>query len=103
MSPDKLQTHFKFDKSHGLTNDQVSELYQKHGPNEIPQQEQESILEKILEQFRDPMVKLLSSAAMISFIISILSNEQNQDSLPPWIEPLVIFLILIANSIIGIY
>jgi hypothetical protein len=49
------------------------------------------------------MVKLLTSAAIISFIISILNKDKEENSLPAWIEPLVIFLILIANSIIGIY
>lgn len=50
------------------------------------------------------MVKLLLIAAIVSFIISKFSStiESNND-LPAWIEPLIIFLIILANSLIGIY
>ena len=51
------------------------------------------------------MVQLLTTAAIISFLISLLSHYQsnNDDDLPIWIEPAVIFIIIIANGVIGIY
>lgn len=50
------------------------------------------------------MVKLLLIAAVISFVISYFSHLSGHDSdLPIWIEPFVIFLILIANGLIGLY
>ena len=50
------------------------------------------------------MVKLLLIAAVVSFIISYFSSLHGHESdLPIWIEPFVIFLILIANGLIGLY
>lgn len=50
------------------------------------------------------MVKMLLCAAVISFVISFLSHiSGNEEELPIWMEPLVIFMILIANGIIGVY
>ena len=86
----------------GLTSAQVTELQSIHGLNKLPTEEKESIWAKIIEQFDDPMVKILLAAAVISFLISTFSPAE-EDALPSWLEPLVIFMILIANGFIGIY
>ena len=51
------------------------------------------------------MVKLLLTAAFISLFVSYFSSlhVDSKEELPIWIEPLVIFLILIANGLIGLY
>lgn len=50
------------------------------------------------------MVKILLMAAFISLAISYFSNlSGHKEELPIWIEPMVIFLILIANGLIGLY
>ena len=33
----------------------------------------------------------------------MLNNEGNENELPSWIEPLVIFTILVLNACVGIY
>lgn len=86
----------------GLTSVEAEKRLEQYGLNKLPEEEKESIWEKIAEQFDDPMVKILLTAAVISFLISLLSTGQ-EDDLPSWIEPLVIFLILIANGFIGVY
>lgn len=87
----------------GLGNSQLEQLREKYGFNELPVEEKESIWIKIMEQFDDPMVKILLTAAVISFLISAFSPQSQEEALPLWIEPLVILLILIANGFIGIY
>jgi len=40
---------------------------------------------------------------VISFIISMLNNDGGAHEIPAWVEPLVIFIILVANACVGIY
>jgi len=42
-------------------------------------------------------------AAVISFVVSQFENHEDAHSVPAWVEPLVIFTILIANACVGIY
>ena len=50
------------------------------------------------------MVILLLCAAVVSFLISLMSSwSGEEEELPIWIEPMVIFMILIANGVIGVY
>lgn len=92
------------DQEKGLLEEQASKRIERFGKNEFTEKEQESLFDKLIEQFDDPMVKLLLGAALISFVISYFSHLSGHDSeLPIWIEPFVIFLILIANGLIGLY
>ena len=92
----------KADIDTGLTSVEAELRLEQYGPNQLPEEEKESLWAKILEQFDDPMVKILLTAAVISFLISLFSPSQ-EDGLPSWLEPLVIFLILVANGFIVIY
>lgn len=54
------------------------------------------------------MVRILLAAAVISFITSylgilLISGEEDDSHLPPWIEPCVILTILVLNACVGIY
>jgi Ca2+-transporting ATPase len=102
LTKDEVLTHLNTNLSVGLINSRVEELQKIYGPNSLPPEEKESIWEKIMEQFDDPMVKILLLAAVISFLISFFSPAE-EDALPSWLEPLVIFMILIANGFVGIY
>ena len=103
LSLEDLTSSLETSLRDGLTGSRVEHLQKIHGPNRLPPEEKESIWEKIIEQFDDPMVKILLVAAVISFLISTFSPSDDEDVLPSWIEPLVIFMILIANGFIGIY
>jgi len=81
---------------------QVKERLEKYGKNELEKEEGDSLLAKIIEQFEDLLVRLLLLAACISYAVSFFTDEE-ADGVPGWVEPFVIFLILIANAIIGIY
>lgn len=74
-----------------------------YGHNELTKKEGESIWEKIKEQFEDILVRILLVSACISFVISMMSNEGGEHEVPAWVEPLVIFVILVANACVGIY
>lgn len=85
----------------GYSEKQYEELKKKYEKNELPEEEGESILEKIYEQFEDTLVRILLAAAVISFILAFTSDSN--EGVSAYIEPFVILLILIANATIGVW
>jgi P-type Ca2+ transporter type 2C len=100
MSAKELLTHFD-QTVMGYSDTQMQEVVNKYSPNELEEEEKESILEKILEQFKDPLVKILLGAAIISFVIAFTGDQS--EGLTAFVEPFVILLILIANATIGVW
>uniref|UniRef100_H2ZLD5 Calcium-transporting ATPase n=1 Tax=Ciona savignyi TaxID=51511 RepID=H2ZLD5_CIOSA len=85
--------YFNVSQTQGLSDEQVKRNRAKYGPNELPAEEGKSLWQMVVEQFEDLLVRILLLAAIISFVKSITA----------FVEPFVILLILIANSIIGIW
>eukprot|EP00357_Protocruzia_adherens_P000754 CAMPEP_0115023650 /NCGR_PEP_ID=MMETSP0216-20121206/32568_1 /TAXON_ID=223996 /ORGANISM="Protocruzia adherens, Strain Boccale" /LENGTH=1023 /DNA_ID=CAMNT_0002397157 /DNA_START=284 /DNA_END=3355 /DNA_ORIENTATION=- len=96
----KLLEYFNSSLEIGLTDNQVEKHRQRYGRNELPHPEEESLLEKIKEQFEDLLVRILLLAATISFVIALTGDEEG---IIPYVEPFVILLILIANAIVGVW
>lgn len=92
---------FGTDLEKGLTPEQVKRLSEKYGPNELPVEEGKSLLQLVLEQFDDLLVKILLLAAIISFVLAFF--EEGEDTITAFVEPFVILLILIANAIVGVW
>ena len=99
-STNQLFTHFK-QTLKGYSMAEAEKLLTTHGPNELKEEEGESIFEKIKEQFEDMLVRILLGAAIVSFILALTSGHD--EGLSAYIEPLVILLILIANASIGVW
>jgi magnesium-transporting ATPase (P-type) len=95
-------SHLNSNLERGLDHSQIPGLQKIHGPNELTEEEHESLWDKIKEQFEDIMVRLLLMAALISFVVNYFTHDE-EEHIPPWVEPSVIFVILIANGGIGIY
>eukprot|EP00127_Corallochytrium_limacisporum_P003416 Clim_evm44s149 gene=Clim_evmTU44s149 len=86
----------------GLTSKQVEDNQAKYGKNEIPEEDKKSILELIVEQFEDLLVRILLAAAVVSFGLAFY-EEDADDITAAFVEPMVILLILIANAVVGVY
>lgn len=103
MSADQVVAELKSNLDSGLSSDEVIMRQAMFGLNVLKERPKDTIWAQIIEQLTDPMVKLLLVAAVISFVISMMSGEKEADDLPSWLEPLVILLIIIFNSLVGIY
>ncbi|KAK4298153.1 hypothetical protein Pmani_029481 [Petrolisthes manimaculis] len=100
-SYEDVLTQFAVEPNVGLGETQVKNSQEKYGPNELPAEEGKSLLQLVLEQFDDLLVKILLMAAIISFILAWF--EEGDKTITAFVEPFVILLILIANAIVGVW
>ncbi|EUD64763.1 calcium-transporting ATPase [Plasmodium inui San Antonio 1] len=91
------------DATKGLTRSQLARRKEKYGLNELEVETKKGILELILNQFDDLLVKILLLAAFISFALTLLDMQSHEVSLCDFIEPLVIVMILILNAAVGVW
>jgi len=75
----------------GLTQQEALERVELYGRNQIEETEKKTIIDLFIQQFNDVLIWIL----LIAAIISILDGE--------WEETLLIVIILIINSIFGVY
>jgi len=97
LSPASLLTHFSLSSEQGLTPQQITKNRALHGPNSLPPGEKTSLLQQILEQFKDTLVIVLLAAAGVSFVLAVIEGEKEG-----FVEPAVILLILIINAAVGV-
>ncbi|KAG7167323.1 calcium-transporting ATPase sarcoplasmic/endoplasmic reticulum type-like isoform X2 [Homarus americanus] len=100
-SYEDVLTQFAVEPNVGLAEAQVKNSQEKYGPNELPTEEGKSLLQLVLEQFDDLLVKILLMAAIISFVLAWF--EEGEGTVTAFVEPFVILLILIANAIVGVW
>ncbi|CAL5388127.1 unnamed protein product [Camellia sinensis] len=101
----ECEKHYDVNRVSGLTSSEVEKRRQIHGYNELDKHDGPSIWTLILDQFNDTLVRILLAAAMVSFVLALCDGGQegSGDKLTPFVEPLVIFLILIVNAIVGVW
>jgi magnesium-transporting ATPase (P-type) len=85
------------DAERGLTEDEAGRRLVADGPNEISSAPPIPTWQRLLRQFRDPLVYLLLVAVGISVVVWALGREE---SLP--YDALVILVIVIVNAVIGL-
>lgn len=80
----------------GLTQIEAKKRLQKYGKNELESKNGISLLSRFLSQFSDFMIIVLICAAFISFGVSLLKGKAD------YIDPIIIFAIIILNAILGV-
>ncbi|EGD75576.1 ATPase [Salpingoeca rosetta] len=98
----ELLKELQVDEKKGLSDQQVKERLEKFGHNELPEEEGKSLLELVLEQFDDLLVKILLAAATISLGLAFF-EEDPDEQFTAFVEPFVIVVILILNAIVGVW
>jgi P-type Ca2+ transporter type 2C len=104
-TPEECEAEFKVTSSYGLQSDEVVERRRLYGSNELEKHSGPSIWQLVLEQFNDTLVRILLVAAVVSFFLAWYDGTKHGDeiSVTAFVEPLVIFLILIANAVVGVW
>ncbi|XP_042430339.1 calcium-transporting ATPase 1, endoplasmic reticulum-type-like [Zingiber officinale] len=87
----------------GLDSEQVSWRREIYGWNELEKHPGPSIWRLILDQFRDTLVRILLGAAVVSFFLAWFDGNLGEAGIASFVEPLVIFLILIVNAAVGVW
>ncbi|KAG6436876.1 hypothetical protein SASPL_101780 [Salvia splendens] len=100
----ECEEKFQVRKAHGLSGDDVEKRRQMYGLNELEKHDGPSIMRLILDQFNDTLVRILLVAAVVSFVLAWYDGDEGGEmEITAFVEPLVIFLILIVNAIVGVW
>ncbi|KAK1394585.1 calcium-transporting ATPase 1, endoplasmic reticulum-type-like [Heracleum sosnowskyi] len=88
----------------GLSSEEVEKRRQIYGSNELEKHDGKSMLSLILDQFNDTLVRILLVAAVVSFVLAWYDGDEGGEmEITAFVEPLVIFLILIVNAFVGVW
>ncbi|XP_042479489.1 calcium-transporting ATPase, endoplasmic reticulum-type [Macadamia integrifolia] len=88
----------------GLSSFEVEKRRQKYGWNELQKEKGKPLWQLVLEQFDDVLVKILLVAAFISFVLAYFQgHESGEKGFEAYVEPFVIVMILVLNSIVGVW
>ncbi|KAG6415445.1 hypothetical protein SASPL_122856 [Salvia splendens] len=100
----ECEEKFQVRKDYGLLSGDVEKRRQIYGLNELEKHDGPSIIRLILDQFNDTLVRILLVAAVVSFVLAWYDGDEGGEmEITAFVEPLVIFLILIVNAIVGVW
>ncbi|EPR64156.1 sarco/endoplasmic reticulum Ca2+-ATPase [Toxoplasma gondii GAB2-2007-GAL-DOM2] len=102
LDAEEVVRQLKADAKRGLSEADACERLELFGKNELEQEPGKSLLQLILEQFQDLLVRILLSAAVVSFILALFEGGA-EEGVTAFIEPLVILIILILNAAVGVW
>ena len=80
----------------GLTTAQAQERLAKYGPNKLKEAEKPTLLQRFIQQLKDPMLIILMVAAAVSAATGMLAGENE------WAEVIIILLVVLLNAILGV-
>ncbi|WP_407940483.1 cation-translocating P-type ATPase [Mycoplasmopsis ciconiae] len=100
--------NFEVDTNFGLSDQQVHSQRQKYGFNKLTSSKKINPFMAFVNQFKDFMIILLLIAAAISIAVAIYeqvtkSDSSTTDTIIRFVEPFIILLVVVLNSILGAY
>ncbi|URE44855.1 Cation transporting ATPase, C-terminus [Musa troglodytarum] len=100
----ECEAEFVVSAHDGLRSEEVVKRRETYGLNELEKHSGPSIWQLVLEQFNDTLVRILLVAAVVSFVLAWYDGDEGGEmGITAFVEPLVIFLILIVNAIVGVW
>ena len=91
--PDQVLSDLDTDQNRGLSSTQAQHRLNEYGPNRLEGAKKESLLSRLLSQFKDPMILVLLAAAALSLL-----STGGED----WVEAVIILVIVLVNACISI-
>ena len=80
----------------GLSTAEASKRLEQYGPNKLKEAGKPSLLQRFLNQLKDPMLIILMIAAAVSALTGMLSGESE------WAEVIIIVAVVLLNAILGV-
>ena len=80
----------------GLTQAEARARFAKYGPNKLKEAEKPTLLQRFLQQLKDPMLIILMIAAAVSALTGWLAGENE------WAEVIIILTVVLLNAILGV-
>ncbi|XP_059646969.1 calcium-transporting ATPase 1, endoplasmic reticulum-type-like [Cornus florida] len=99
---EECEKRYEANKGSGLNSWDVKKRREIYGYNELDKHDGPSFWDLVLDQFSDTLVRILLGAAIISFVLAWYGGG-GEGGLTAFVEPLVIFLILIVNALVGVW
>ncbi|MBQ7816848.1 MAG: HAD-IC family P-type ATPase, partial [Oscillospiraceae bacterium] len=80
----------------GLSSQQAQQVLEKNGPNKLDEAEKVTLIQRFIEQLKDPMIIILLAAAAVSAVTAAYSGESFTDVF-------IILAVVILNAVMGVY
>lgn len=100
---EECEKYYGTNRVSGLSSADVNKKRESYGYNELEKLQGQSFWKLIIDQFNDTLVRILLVAAVISFLLALNDGGEGGDKSTAFVEPLVIFLILIVNAMVGVW
>ncbi len=80
----------------GLTSHEAARRLEEHGPNKLKEAQKATLLQRFIEQLKDPMLIILLCAAAVSAVTSLIEGESMA-------EVIIILVVVLLNAVLGVY
>ena len=80
----------------GLTTAQAQERMAKYGPNKLKDAEKATLMERFINQLKDPMLIILMIAAAVSAVTNLIAHESLA-------EVFIILIVVLLNAVLGVF
>ncbi|PJF25218.1 MAG: hypothetical protein CUN53_13905, partial [Phototrophicales bacterium] len=96
LSPDEVIKTLNTDPIRGLTSAEAAARVARYGKNTLPEPEEEGLLKRVVEAFKDPLALVLTIAAALSAIIGLIEGNPTELQQAGWIMAIVVFMTLVG-------
>ncbi len=86
----------------GLTTQQAEERRKVYGRNKLDEPPKVTLLQRFLQQLKDPMLIILMIAAAVSAATTVMHNIQNPEHPEGLAEVFIILIVVLLNAILGV-
>ena len=81
----------------GLTTAEAQKRLEQYGPNKLKEAEKPTLLQRFIQQLKDPMLIILMIAAGVSALTGMIAGENE------WAEVIIILAVVLLNAILGVF
>mgnify|MGYP004631331481 FL=1 len=92
---EEIEKELKTHKEKGLKEEQVKEIRDQKGYNELKATQKKSLIQRFIDQFKDFSIIVLIIAAIVSGVVGVSKGDGITDTI-------IIMIVVIVNAIIGV-